>query len=42
MNVCSNTFSEVDEGNVSNCIVDRDTMLDNADLTAVQLQHGPY
>ena len=37
MNVDSDTLSEVDEDNVSNCIVDRDVMLDKSDPIATQL-----
>ena len=36
------TFREVGEDNVSNCIVERNKMLDISYPTAVQLQHAPY
>ena len=42
MNADSVTFSVVDEVSVHNCIVNRDTILDDTDTTATQLQHGPY
>ena len=42
MKVCSDTFSEIHEDNVSNCFVNRDTKLDDSDPTAVKLQHNPY
>ena len=40
INVDSDTFSEVDSDNVINCIINRDTMLDESYPTAIQ--HNPY
>ena len=42
MYVYSGTFSDIDEDNVSNCTVYRDSMLDESGPTAVQLEHVPY
>ena len=42
MNVCSDIFREVDAENVSNCIVGRDTVLDDSDPSSIQLQHDQY
>ena len=38
----SDSFPEMDEDNINNCIVDRDKMLDDSDPTHAQLKHHLY
>ena len=40
MNVTSDTFNGIDEGDISNCIVNRDPMFDDSTVTSLQLQYN--